>query len=331
VRVSKIDGRWEEYRVAGDSFAPETADLDSAQRAVDQLVATLDDATVTSLDVALDPAAEPLPELGIPPITLAVPFEDHWNDVSLLYVATPELVDNYGVDLDNVDPETEFLTVETGDLWILGDLDASRDRSNLETITNVERLPAGYSSLPGSFIAEAHLRERGWDVVPSGQWLVETPQALTSEQIATARDLAAAAGLAIEARDTQAGLTALRSGATAVGMFLALGILAMTVGLIRGEAAGDVRTLAASGATSGTRRTLTAATAGGLALLGVILGTAGAYLALSAGFIDDLGDLGAVPVRNLAAIVLGTPLAAAAAGWLLAGRPPTMIGRQPIE
>jgi hypothetical protein len=43
------------------------------------------------------------------------------------------------------------------------------------------------------------------------------------------------------------------------------------VGLIRGEAAGDLRTL-------------TAATGGALALLGVLLGAAGAYLALLAGY-----------------------------------------------
>ena len=63
-------------------------------------------------------------------------------------------------------------------------------------------------------------------------------------------------------------------------MLLALGILAMTVGLIRSEAAGDVRTLTATGASSATRRMLTAATAGGLAILGVALGTAGAYAAV---------------------------------------------------
>ena len=64
------------------------------------------------------------------------------------------------------------------------------------------------------------------------------------------------------------------------------------MGLIRGEAAGDLRTLTATGATGGTRRILTAATSGALALLGVLLGTAGAYLALLAGYQDDLAALG---------------------------------------
>ena len=86
--------------------------------------------------------------------------------------------------------------------------------------------------------------------------------------------------------------------ATAAGALLALAILAMTVGLIRGESAGDLRTLTAAGATSRIRRTLTATTAGALALLGALLGVAGAYVVLAATYHDDLGYLSrrAVPL-----------------------------------
>ena len=69
----------------------------------------------------------------------------------------------------------------------------------------------------------------------------------------------------------------------------------MTVGLIRSESAGDLRTLTATGATGRIRRTLTASTAGALALLGALLGVAGAYLALAAMYHDDLGYLGRSP------------------------------------
>jgi putative ABC transport system permease protein len=72
----------------------------------------------------------------------------------------------------------------------------------------------------------------------------------------------------------------------------------MTVGLIRGEAAGDLRTLTATGATSTTRRTLTAATSGALALLGGLLGAIGAYIALLAGYHNDLSALSRVPVAT---------------------------------
>ena len=119
--------------------------------------------------------------------------------------------------------------------------------------------------------------------------------------------------------------------ATAAGALLALAILAMTVGLIRGESAGDLRTLTAAGATSRIRRTLTATTAGALAFLGALLGVAGAYVALAATYHDDLGYLGDVPVLYLVLAVVGVPLAAAAAGWLVAGREPPAIARRVIE
>jgi putative ABC transport system permease protein len=105
----------------------------------------------------------------------------------------------------------------------------------------------------------------------------------------------------------------------------------MTVGLIRGESGGDLRTLTAAGATSGIRRTLTATTAGALALLGALLGVAGAYVALAATYYDDLGYLSDVPVLYLVLAVVGVPLTATAAGWLLAGREPPAIARPAIE
>ena len=105
----------------------------------------------------------------------------------------------------------------------------------------------------------------------------------------------------------------------------------MTVGLIRSESAGDLRTLTATGATSRIRRTLTAATAGGLAFLGALLGVAGAYLMLAATYHDKLDYLGRIPVLYLVLMVVGIPAAAAAAGWLLAGREPPTIARAVIE
>jgi putative ABC transport system permease protein len=174
------------------------------------------------------------------------------------------------------------------------------------------------------------VRRLGWQPTAAG-WLVQAHTPLTDEQIAAARDLAAEAGITSETRDKQRSLAQLRTGATAVGMLLALGVLAMTVGLIRSETAGDLRTLTATGAASRTRRTLTAATAGALALLGAILGTLGAYAALIAWHLDELGTLRRVPVAYLAAIMVGLPLAATVAGWLLAGREPPSLPRRPLE
>jgi putative ABC transport system permease protein len=112
---------------------------------------------------------------------------------------------------------------------------------------------------------------------------------------------------------------------------VALAVLAMTVGIVRAQAARDTRALVATGAAGGVRRALTASTAGGLGGLGALLGTAGAYLALAAGFVGDRSTLVAVPVAQLAVIVLGAPAVAALGGWALAGRPPPSLARQPLE
>jgi putative ABC transport system permease protein len=92
-----------------------------------------------------------------------------------------------------------------------------------------------------------------------------------------------------------------------------------------------VRALTATGAGSRIRRTLTATTAGALALLGSLIGVAGAYVVLIATYYDDLGYLSHEPVLYLLLAVIGVPLAAIAAGWLLAGREPPAIARTVIE
>ncbi len=123
--------------------------------------------------------------------------------------------------------------------------------------------------------------------------------------------------------------------ATVFGIVLALGILAMTLGLIRSETAGDLRTLAATGASGWTRRTLTGVTAGALGLAGAVLGTVAAYTA-AIGYswdnkLDGLGELKSVPTTSLLLMLVGMPLAAAVTGWLLAGREPAAIAHQPME
>jgi putative ABC transport system permease protein len=118
---------------------------------------------------------------------------------------------------------------------------------------------------------------------------------------------------------------------TAASALLAFAILPMTIGLIRSESAGDLCTLTATGATSRIRRMLTATTAGALALLGALLGVAGAYVVLLATYHDDLGYLIDVPVLYFVLAVIGVPLAATAAGWLVTGREPPAIARTVIE
>jgi len=154
-------------------------------------------------------------------------------------------------------------------------------------------------------------------------------------QISSARLTAAAAGLTIETKSSAPSSAEILTWATVFGIALALTILAMTVGLIRSETASDLRTLTATGASGAARRSLTAATAGALALLGAVLGTVAAYVAAIAyswdSKLDGLSELSSVPTTNLLIILIGMPLIAVAGGWLLAGREPPGVAHQPIE
>ncbi|HZC14389.1 MAG TPA: hypothetical protein VE270_10265, partial [Thermoleophilaceae bacterium] len=264
---------------------------------------------------------------------------------SRLYVATPTLLRSLGIDPATVDPRTDFLadrSVPTDELVTASEQATGRGREPKPVerpVTNVQRIdsrklfgsPEVESGLaPTSFITLDGLRRRGWRQIPSG-WLVESSRPLTSEQVADARELAADAGLTIEVQRESTSHAELSAIATAAGALLALAILAMTVGLIRSESAGDLRTLTAAGATSRVRRTLTAATAGGLAFLGALLGVAGAYVVVVAAYLDDLAYLSRIPVLYLVLLVVGAPWAAIAAGWLLSGREPPAIARPAIE
>ena len=163
-------------------------------------------------------------------------------------------------------------------------------------------------------------------------WLLQTAHPLTAAQITSAQQAAASAGMSVETRSTpNRSLQNFRDYSTAAGLLLALGVLAMTVGLIRSETANDLRTLSAAGAGTRTRRTLTSATAGALGLLGGVLGTAGAYLALVAWHWHKVSYLGHPPLVQLAALVFGLPFAAIVGGWVSAWRAPAGIAHRPME
>jgi putative ABC transport system permease protein len=317
------------------------AQLRSLAARVERYAASLDHATVTALQVAVDPALPVEPgERGGPggrPLVFLgkVEHDAQGRALSLStserpavpYLATPAVLQRYGIKPSAVGADTDLVTARAG-LQRFEVLNAAKGRGLHPNIQTSRDLPS-YTSLPTTLITPQAVRRLGWEPAAAG-WLVQARQPLTDEQITAARDLAAELGITSETRDQQRSLAQLRTGATATGMLLALGILAMTVGLIRSETAGDLRTLTATGAASRTRRTLTAATTGALALLGAILGTLGAYAALIAWHLDEPGTLSRVPIGYLAAIIGGLPLAATAAGWLLAGRQPPSLARQPL-
>ncbi len=186
------------------------------------------------------------------------------------------------------------------------------------------------TSDPTTLLTTKAMDALGLVAVPTA-WLLDFDGAVTAGQKAQARTLAAQAGLSIETRPTTADLVPLRLAVTSGGIALALAVLAMTVGLIRSETAPDLSTLAATGASSRVRRTITAATAGSLGLIGGLTGTAGAYLTLVVWHRHDLAVLNPAPLTALLALVVGLPVIAWAVGWLLGGREPRVLARRRLE
>ena len=272
-----------------------------------------------------------------------------------VYVATPQLLGAFGIKTSAVDPAADILTMRPG-LSGLSKMQLTYGNYNAgnsspggggpgafacpksgclanPVIQEASALPSG-TSAPNTVITSRAVRQFHLQVLTSG-WLIQTPHPPTASQISSARLTAAAAGMTVETKSSAPSSAEIINWATVFGIVLALGILAMSVGLIRSETASDLRTLAATGASSSTRRSLTAATAGALALLGAVFGTVAAYVA-AVGYswrnpLDGLSSLGSVPARNLLIILVGMPLIAAAAGWLLAGREPPALAHQPIE
>ncbi|MEW2331004.1 FtsX-like permease family protein [Micromonospora chersina] len=303
--------------------------LASLQAQVDTMAGNLGTPTVTPLDMAVvasytDPG-EPGGQPGHPAVEIGTPVADRQQMTTYpLYVATPELLRLYRLDTAAVAADTEVLTVRTGALELV-------NIPERRVYPKTQLLPgARYSSMPNSMVTASMMSRHGWQPTRVG-WLVQADHPLTEQELSTAQNLAVSAGFTIESRHERASLGSLRTGALAAGVLLALGILAMTVGLIRGEAAGDLRTLTATGAPRRVRRTLTATTAGALALLGALLGVVGAYAGLASVLHRDLDALTDVPVAHLAATVVGLPLLAAAAGWVLAGREPQWLGRRRLD
>ena len=269
-----------------------------------------------------------------------------------VYVGTPALLKAFGIDPSTIEPNADVLSMRPG-LSGVGNMELAYSPPsqkqvapngaafvggtgslNNPVIQEVGNLPAG-TSAPNTVITEHAVRTLHLQPIPAG-WLIQTPSALTASQVDNARQAAASAGMTIETKNSEPSSSEIINWATVFGIALALGILAMSVGLIRSETAGDLRTLTAAGASTFTRRSLTAVTAGALGLLGAVLGTGAAYVAAAGWFRNSalnggLSALGQVPWFNLFLIVVAMPLMATVIGWLLAGRVPSGIATRPLD
>ncbi|MGO9854368.1 MAG: FtsX-like permease family protein, partial [Acidimicrobiales bacterium] len=278
-----------------------------------------------------------------------------------IYVATPALLRAYGINPSSIPSDVDILSSRAGlagsGVQVTyggggkgGDgfqgLGAGGDSTNSCTpgsclahpvVQEEGQLPAG-TSAPNTVITESALRR----LHQAGQnsldgWMILTNSPITSAQLTSANSLAASADLSTESKNDAPNSAEIVNWATVFGIALALGVLAMSVGLIRSETASELRTLTATGASSRTRRSLTAVTAGGLAFLGALLGTVAAYVGLFGWFRTNQLEGGVsdiinhVPWDNLFFILIAMPVAAVLIGWLLAGRDPKGIATRPME
>jgi putative ABC transport system permease protein len=309
---------------------------------------------VDSLAASLHARSVPLQFTGATLYQVGTPQNSPSNFRGTVYVATPQLLATYGIAASQIAPGADILTMRPGlagrshleMIWSNSDIQSpgqsvpgsrgsppctlSNDCLASPRMQTLSRLPGG-TSAPNTLITEYAVSK--YHLQPSlTAWLIQAPAPLTATQANAARNLALAYGVTAETESGSVGPGEIADGATALGIVIALGVLAMSVGLIRSEAAQDLRTLTATGASTATRRTITAATAAALGLLGAILGMTGAVIAGLAWARSSLSVMfGDVPMADVVILLLGLPVIAAAAGWLLAGREPTVIARQPLD
>ncbi len=277
------------------------------------------------------------------------------NFTGSVYVATPRLLALYGITASQIAPGTDLLTARPG-LAGLPHMEMTWSGSGSESdgsssqpgfnggpsctlsndclaspaIQTISGLPSG-TSAPNTLITEYAVRKYHLQTHLNG-WLIQAPAPLTANQIRAARQVTLAYQAPLEIASGGADFGEIADVGTALAIVIALGVLAASVGLIRSETGRDLRTLTATGAGTTTRRTITATTAAALGLLGAVLGLA---FALVTGLVWAHGSLSAmfgdVPLTDVLILLIGLPLIAAAGGWLLAGREPPLIARQPIE
>jgi putative ABC transport system permease protein len=273
-----------------------------------------------------------------------------WN--GQIYVATPQLLQALGITASEINPNADILSSRPG-LSVVSGLNliygsGTKVGPNQSSqgctaksgclanpvIQEVGALPGG-TSAPNTVITQHAMRAFHIKATTT-DWLVQGTQTFSGSQISSAELAASTSQLSVEAKNDQPSSSAVINWATIFGIVIALGVLGMSVGLVRSETANDLRTLAATGASSYTRRTLTAVTAGALGFLGALLGVVGGYIGMigwlrSNSLNGGIAALGNVPVADLLVLLLAMPAFAAIVGWLFAGREPAGIAHQAIE
>jgi putative ABC transport system permease protein len=310
---------------------------------------------VNTLAASLHASAVPL-ESASTLYQVGPPAHGPQNFTGTVYVATPQLLATYGIKASQIAPGTDILTMRPGlaglphmeMIWDTGcsglcqgnPPEPGSDGGPPCTLSNhclaspaiqtISSLPSG-TSAPNTVITEYAASKYHLQTQLSG-WLIQAHAPLTAAQLSAVRQFGHTNEVQVQTATYNPSLVDFTDGATALGIVIALSVLAMSVGLIRSETAPDLRTLTATGASGAARRTITATTAAALGLLGAILGMAGAVIAGMAWTHSALTTtVGGVPPSDILILLIGLPLVAAIGGWLFAGREPPAVARQPLE
>ena len=339
-----------------DPSAPTQQEVTSQEAGVRSIASAVGAAHVVELD-------NPAPSVGLQNPSAS---GRQWD--GQIYVATPALLRAYGINPSSIPSDVDVLSSRPGLMGSGVQLTfgggggkgggqlvgpgsgggggpGSGNTNSCSTegciahpvVLEEARLPTG-TDAPNTVITVSALRRLHLaDQSGLDGWIIQTNSPISAAQITNAQALAATDNLSVESRNDAPTSHEIVNWTTVFAIGLALGILAMSIGLIRSETASELRTLTATGAGSRTRRTLAAVTAGGLALLGALLGTGAAYVglvgwfeanALEGGLSDIIGH---IPWTNLLLIVIAMPIVATIVGWMLAGRDPSRISTRPME
>jgi putative ABC transport system permease protein len=352
---------WSPIGPVGNGFGPSGASTTA--------VPSIQSQTATVHSIASAVGATDVMEVENPAVNLQNPSDSgrQWNGP--IYVATPAVLRAYGVNPSSIPSDVDILSSRPGlaGSGVLltyggagpkgtgspvgpgaaggggggpgpGDTNTCPSGCIVHPVVQEDgQLPTG-TDVPNTVITEGALRR--WHLAGDSSfagWILKANSPITTAQIKNAQAVAATNDLSIESKNDDPTSAEIVDGATVFAIVLALGILAMSLGLIRSETASDLRTLTATGADSRTRRTLMSVTAGGLGFLGALLGTVAAYVGLAGWFRSNaleggLSDIiGHIPWSNLFLIVIAMPVVAALVGWVLAGRDPSGISTRPIE
>jgi putative ABC transport system permease protein len=261
---------------------------------------------------------------GHPAVDVGIPHGGGTFASYPLYVTTAGLLGVYGLTATAVAQDVDVLTASTDRFQLVNTLERGI-RPKIRQLTTT-----GYTDVPNTLVTPAAMARHTWHSAAVG-WFLQADHPITDQQLATVQALAADAGLTVEARRPLKSLSSLRTGAAAVGDSAVPGCPGhdgrpypwrrrqrpADSDRDRRTPAGpphpdrhDRRCSGAARSSSRPRRRLC---------------QPGQRPAPRSRGLAD------APVPHLAAIVVGLPLFATAAGWALAGWQPALFARRRLD